>query len=84
MNLWQRILGRLAYVRCGGEEVSWMTAVRRYWNTRRPATVLRRLWGMLCGEVDCPICEYGGLHGENRYRLRKLGGLLFNDGAQIV
>jgi hypothetical protein len=45
---------------------------------------VRRLWGMLCGEVDCPVCEYGGLHGENRYRLRKLGGPLFNDGAQIV
>jgi len=45
---------------------------------------LRRLWESLCGELDCRMCGYGGLHGEQKWRLRKLGGKLYNDGAEII
>jgi len=53
-------------------------------NWRITQRQVRRLWEMLCGEIDCNVCGYGGLHGENRYRLRKLGGDISNDGAQII
>jgi len=44
---------------------------------------VRRVWIELCGEIDCEICNYGGLRGNNKYQLRKLGGNVCNDGAEI-
>ena len=44
---------------------------------------VRRIWNELCGETDCQFCNYGGLHGPNKYRLAKLGGAVSNDGAEI-
>jgi hypothetical protein len=44
---------------------------------------VRRLWSILCGDLDCRHCEYGGIHGEQKWRLKKIGGI-FNEGAEIV
>ena len=40
---------------------------------------VRRLWTILCGDLDCN-CGLGGVQGPNRYRLKKQ---LFTEGAEI-
>jgi len=44
---------------------------------------VQRLWKILCCETDCD-CEYGGLRGPNRWRLREVGNHLWHAGADIV
>lgn len=53
-------------------------------NFRITQIQLNHLWGKLCGYIDCPVCNYGGLHGPNKWRLKKLSGILFYNGAEIV
>jgi hypothetical protein len=61
--------GRTASVTCRG----WQISQRQ----------IRRLWMKLCGRLDCQVCSYGGLSGANRYWLKKLGGNIDNNGAEI-
>ena len=42
---------------------------------------VRRLWLILCGDLDCPACDVFGLDGSGKYRLKKG---LFCEGAEII
>ncbi|MFA5158567.1 MAG: hypothetical protein WC451_05295 [Patescibacteria group bacterium] len=57
------------------------TATARDW--RLTQRQVRRIWRTLCGETDCD-CGYGGVEGPNKYRLKKLGGILFYEGAEVI
>lgn len=52
-------------------------------NWRLSQRQVRRIWAELCGDLDCRHCGYAGIHGSQKWRLKKLGGI-FNGGAEIV